>query len=79
MADRGRELEPGGTYRWSVSLVLVADHRSRDRFAGSALIYRPAPAAEAAALVKAPLAERAHVLASQGYWYDAFDQLTLWL
>ena len=79
LADLGLALQPGVTYRWSVSLVMDEAHRSRDRFAGSALVYRPVSAPTAADLAAAPLAERAHRLAAQGYWYDAFDQLTLWL
>jgi hypothetical protein len=79
LADRGLALQPGVTYRWSVSVVMDEERRSRDRFAGSALVYRPVSAPAAADLAAAPLAERAHRLAAQGYWYDAFDQLTLWL
>ena len=79
LADRGLVLQPGVTYRWSVSVVMDEERRSRDRFAGSALVYRPVSAPAAADLAAAPLAERAHRLAAQGYWYDAFDQLTLWL
>ncbi|MCS5635329.1 MAG: DUF928 domain-containing protein [Myxococcota bacterium] len=79
LADRGLVLQPGVTYRWSVSLVMDEERRSRDRFAGSALVYRPVSAPAAADLAVAPVAERAHRLAAQGYWYDAFHQLTLWL
>ncbi|MDG2334385.1 MAG: DUF928 domain-containing protein [Myxococcota bacterium] len=79
LAEQGLELSPETTYRWSVSLVVDDEHRSKDRFASSALLYRPASGASAADLASAGPGEVAHRYAAQGYWYDAFDQLTLWL
>ncbi|MDE0885186.1 MAG: DUF928 domain-containing protein [Myxococcota bacterium] len=79
LAEQGVELSPETTYRWSVSLVVDAEHRSKDRFASSALLYRPASGASAAALASAGPGEVAHRYAAQGYWYDAFEQFTLWL
>jgi len=79
LADQGIELVPDTTYRWSVALVLDDENRSRDRFAGSALVYRPPGTAAAEALAAAGPGRLAHGYADQGYWYDAFDQFTLWL
>jgi hypothetical protein len=79
LADQGIELVPDTTYRWSVALVLDDENRSRDRFAGSALLYRPPGTAAAEALAAAGPGRLAHGYADQGYWYDAFDQFTLWL
>ena len=79
LAGQGIELVPDTTYRWSVALVLDDENRSRDRFAGSALLYRPPGAVAAEALAAAGPGRLAHGYADQGYWYDAFDQFTLWL
>jgi hypothetical protein len=79
LAGQGIELVPGTTYRWSVALVLDEENRSRDRFAGSALLYRPPGTVAAEALAAAGPGQLAHGYADQGYWYDAFDQFTLWL
>ena len=79
LASRGLELSPDTIYRWSVALVVDEERRSKDRFAGSALLYRPASEGAAAELAAAPAGHLAHRYAAQGYWYDAFDQLTLWL
>jgi len=79
LAEQGIELVPDTTYRWSVALVLDDENRSRDRFAGSALLYRPPGTAAAEALAAAGPGRLAHGYADQGYWYDAFDQFTLWL
>ena len=79
LAGQGIELVPDTTYRWSVALVLDEENRSRDRFAGSALLYRPPGAVAAEALAAAGPGRLAHGYADQGYWYDAFDQFTLWL
>jgi hypothetical protein len=79
LADRGLELSPDVTYRWSVSLITDEERRSKDRFASSALVYRPPSEGAATQLAAAPAGHLAHQYALQGYWYDAFDQLTLWL
>ena len=79
LAGQGVELAPDTTYRWSVSLIVDDDRRSKDRFASSALLYRPADSASAADLAAAAPGHIAHQYAAKGYWYDAFDQLTLWL
>ncbi len=55
------------------------ERRSKDRFASSALLYRPASEEAVAQQAAAPAGHLAHRYAAQGYWYDAFDQLTLWL
>jgi hypothetical protein len=79
LAREGVELSPNITYRWSVALVMDDAHRSRDRFASSALLYRPPGARAAGEFASAEAGHLAHRYAAQGYWYDAFDQLTLWL
>jgi hypothetical protein len=79
LALEGVELSPNITYRWSVALVVDDAHRSRDRFASSALLYRPPGARATGEFASAEAGHLAHRYAAQGYWYDAFDQLTLWL
>jgi len=79
LALEGVELSPNITYRWSVALVMDDAHRSRDRFASSALLYRPPGPLASEEITSADAGHLAHRYAAQGYWYDAFDQLTLWL
>ena len=79
LALEGVELSPNITYRWSVALVMDDAHRSRDRFASSALLYRPPGSLATEEITSADAGHLAHRYAAQGYWYDAFDQLTLWL
>jgi hypothetical protein len=76
---RGARLEPGGTYRWFVALVPDAANRDADLVSAAAVRRAVAAGALDEHLANAPAAERAHVLAAAGYWYDAFDTLTGWI
>jgi hypothetical protein len=75
----GVDLEPGVTYRWFVSLVPDPAHRDADLVSGAAVRRSLATDALTEQLAAAAPAERAHVLAAAGYWYDAFDTLTRWI
>ncbi len=79
LAEAGVKLDPNRVYRWSASLVVDEQRRSRDVVAGSALMFRPPPEAEMADFQAAPAGHLAHRFAARGYWYDAFSQLNLWL
>jgi hypothetical protein len=76
---RGVPLEPGGTYRWFVALLPDPANRDADLVSGAAVRRAVAAGALTEALAAAGPAERAHVLAAAGYWYDAFDTLTRWI
>ena len=76
---RGVSIEPGATYHWFVALVPDPAHRDTDLVSGAALRRAVAAGALTEQLAAAGPAERAHVLAAAGYWYDAFDTLTRWI
>lgn len=76
---RGARLEPGTTHRWSVALVPDPANRDADLVSGAAVRRAVAAGALTEALAASGPAERAHVLAAAGYWYDAFDALTRWI
>ncbi len=73
---RGVALSAGATYAWYATLVPDAQHRDLDFVSGTAIRYEPATADLERRLEEAGAARRAHVLAEQGYWIDAFAALT---
>jgi hypothetical protein len=75
LAKYGVRLAPGVEYPWFVALVADPARRARDVVSGASIRNAPA-AAEVAA---APTAQLAHAYAEAGLWYDAFDQLSVWL
>lgn len=79
LGRRGVGLEPGATYRWHVALVPDPSDRDSDLVSSAAVRRAAAAGALAEQLAAGPPAERAHVLAAAGYWYDAFDTLTHWI
>jgi len=78
-AEHGLELEPGRTYFWFAALVPDRANREHDAVAGAALRRTPLSAEVRARLDATPPAERAHVLADAGYWFDAFTTYATWL
>lgn len=76
---RGARLETGATHHWFVALVPDPANRDADLVSGAAVRRAVAAGALTEALAAAGPAERAHVLAAAGYWYDAFDTLTRWI
>lgn len=79
LAELGAELEPGVVYRWNISAVPDAERRSRDIRAGAAIVWQVPDGATLKSWEEAEAGERAHRLAEQGYWYDAFAQLSEWI
>jgi hypothetical protein len=79
LAEHGVRLAPGTEYRWFVALVLDPERRSQDAVSGAAIRYVPPAPEQGARLSAAPPARSAHLYAESGYWYDAFDELSLWL
>jgi len=76
---RGAGLDPGATHRWFVALVPDPANRDADLVSSAAVRRAAADDALTEQLAAAAPAERAHVLAAAGYWYDAFDTLTRWI
>jgi hypothetical protein len=79
LGRHGVRLQPGVSYRWSVALAPDPEHPEAE-LVSAAAVRRAEPAPELAqALAAAAPAERAHLLAAAGYWYDAFELLTGWI
>ncbi|HEX5065071.1 MAG TPA: DUF928 domain-containing protein [Myxococcota bacterium] len=78
-SDHALRLAPGRNYYWFVALVPDRAKREDDAVAGAALRHTPLAEPLRARLEASPPAERAHVLAGAGYWFDAFDTFTAWL
>jgi hypothetical protein len=73
----GIRLAPGVIHRWVVAL---APDPAEPRLQAGAAVRRAAAAgALREQLAAAAPQERAHLLASGGYWYDAFETLTEWI
>ena len=79
LAQLGAQLEPGVIYRWQISAIPDAERRSRDVRAGAAIVWQVPDAETSRRWEEAGAGERAHRLAEQGYWYDAFAQLSEWM
>jgi hypothetical protein len=73
LSDHGVTLEPGVTYRWSVTLVLDEDQRYRDLIGGGAIARIKSSPTLRAELEKAGPGAAGHTYAANGVWYDALD------
>jgi hypothetical protein len=76
LADHGITLAPGISYQWSVALVPDAGKRSSDIVSSGRVEYVPLTAAQGAAIDHADADEAVSIYARNGYWYDAFSQLS---
>ena len=79
LSEHGVRLSPGVDYRWFVALVRDPERRSQDVVSGAVIRYTPLGTEQSNRISGAPPARTAHLYAESGYWYDAFDQLSLWL
>jgi hypothetical protein len=76
LASLAGPLEPGLLYRWEVAVVVDAQDRSRDVYAGAALRHVAVSPELGARLDAATALERARLYAAHGYWYDALAALS---
>jgi len=73
LAEHGVELESDLEYRWFVTVVVDADRPSRNPVSGGTIrVVSEADSRRIASRASAA-AERGHVLAELGLWYDAYD------
>jgi anti-sigma factor RsiW len=79
LADRRIVLETGKAYQWFASLVPDDQRRDQDVISGAGLVRAPADPALAKRLQETPTQLRAHLLAAEGYWVDAFATVEGWL
>jgi hypothetical protein len=77
LADHGVKIEPGSTYQWLVKLVPNPDDRSYDRIVGGGIERVKPSESLSEALASAGPDQRAYVLAGNGIWYDAIDDLSV--
>jgi len=76
LADYGVHLHPGIQYKWFVTLVTDAAHRSKDILAGGIITLVDAPQSLSAKLESAGSGGAYFVYAEEGLWYDALDAIS---
>ncbi len=77
LADHGAQIEPGSSYQWLVKLVPNPEDRSYDRIVGGGIKRVEPSQSLSEQLGSASPERRAHVLAGNGIWYDAIDDLSV--
>ncbi len=75
LAERGVELTTGIEYRWFVSLVVDPDRSDQNPVSAGALRVLARSDPRRTAIAGASSAERGHLAAESGLWYDAYDAL----
>lgn len=76
LAEHEVRLRPGVTYKWFVTLVTDAEHRSKDILAGG-MLELVGPSTSLIARLKAvDGSQAAFVYAEEGYWYDSLAAIT---
>jgi hypothetical protein len=76
LADLGVKLAPNVQYKWFVTLVTDAEHRSKDILAGGIIEYAAPSASLLAKLKGVDSASHYAVYAEEGQWYDAIGSLS---
>ena len=77
LADHGAQIESGSSYQWLVKLVPNPEDRSYDRIVGGGIERVEPSQSLSQQLASASPERRAHVLAGNGIWYDAIDDLSI--
>jgi hypothetical protein len=76
LADHGIRLKKNVQYKWFVTLVTDADHRSKDILAGGMIeLLEPSPSL-AGKLKDADKGRATYIYADEGLWYDALWSIT---
>ncbi|MBS1112695.1 MAG: uncharacterized protein H6Q92_457 [Nitrospirae bacterium] len=76
LADYGVRLRIGIQYKWFVTLVTDAAHRSKDILAGGIITLVDAPLSLPAKLESAGSSGAYFVYAEEGLWYDSLDAVS---
>jgi hypothetical protein len=76
LSDYGVRLAQDVPYKWFVTLVTDAAHRSKDILAGGIIRRVDAPPAVAARLEGADRNGAFYVYSEEGYWYDALGAIS---
>lgn len=76
LADYGVRLRKDAQYKWFVTLVTDADHRSKDVLAGGIITLVNVPQSLPTKLQAAGSNGAPHVYAEEGLWYDAIESIS---
>jgi hypothetical protein len=79
LSEQGVNLAEGVTTTWYAAIRPDPDAPDADVVANAAVRWQPLAPARREELRTADPAQRAHLLASWGYWYDAFETLSAWI
>ena len=77
LADHGAQIDSGSSYQWLLKLVPNPKDRSYDRIVGGGIERVEPSQSLSQQLDSASPERRAHVLAGNGIWYDAIDDLSV--
>ncbi|MCP4346852.1 MAG: CHAT domain-containing protein [Desulfobacterales bacterium] len=77
LADYNISLDPGVEYEWFLTIVFDENNRSADCFISGTLMYKPLSDDLSQCLAGDPGDKTYSVYADAGYWYDAFDSLSM--
>jgi len=76
LAAHDARLRPNVPYKWFVTLVTDAEHRSKDILAGGIIEMVKTPEALAARLKSAESGRAPFIYAEEGFWYDALEAIS---
>ncbi|HYA86251.1 MAG TPA: DUF928 domain-containing protein, partial [Nitrospirota bacterium] len=76
LADYGVHLRRNVPYKWFVTLVVDADHRSKDILAGGIITSVDPPLSLPAKLKAADALKAPSIYAEEGLWYDAIGSIS---
>jgi hypothetical protein len=76
LAKYNIELKTGVEYRWTVSMVVDPENRSKDVIASGMIKRVTPPETLTSRLAVASVEDRAYVYADEGMWYDSLDALS---
>lgn len=76
LASQDARLRPNVPYKWFVTLVTDAEHRSKDILAGGIIEMVNAPETLSARLKSAESGRAPFIYAEEGYWYDALGEIS---
>jgi hypothetical protein len=76
LAGLDARLRPNVPYKWFVTLVTNADHRSKDILAGGIIERVEPPETLAARLNSSERRNAPFIYAEEGYWYDALGAIS---
>ena len=76
LAKYNIQLKAGVEYRWTVSMVVDPENRSKDVIASGMIKRIEPPATLTTRLAVASVADRPYVFADEGVWYDSLESLS---